>query len=243
MQAPSASHTPDRPDDDQALALTVHGLPAPEAVLAADARRTRRGRWHMLLLALVCFAPVLASYFSFFVVQPRGAPQFGTLIEPPQLMPDVQVRQDGGPPMPLRSLRGQWLLLSVAGAACDARCESNLYLQRQLREMLGKDKDRLDWVWLVSDSQPVRTDLQPALATATVLHVPEATLANWLQAEPDHNLSDHLYVVDPMGRWMMRFPAGMEAGQATQARRDLGRLLRASASWDQAGRGVTGPQP
>ena len=35
---------------------------------------------------------------------------------------------------------------------------------------------------------------------------------------------------------MMRFPARMDGAGATQARRDLERLLRAAASWDQPGR-------
>ena len=39
-----------------------------------------------------------------------------------------------------------------------------------------------------------------------------------------------------MGRWMMRLPAGMDTPKASQARRDLERLLRASASWDTPGR-------
>jgi hypothetical protein len=40
-----------------------------------------------------------------------------------------------------------------------------------------------------------------------------------------------------MGHWMMRFPAGLDLATASQARRDLERLLRASSSWDRAGRG------
>jgi hypothetical protein len=39
-----------------------------------------------------------------------------------------------------------------------------------------------------------------------------------------------------MGNWMMRFPAGMDVQMASKARRDLDRLMRASASWDEAGR-------
>jgi hypothetical protein len=49
-------------------------------------------------------------------------------------------------------------------------------------------------------------------------------------------LQDHLYVVDPQGHWMMRFPAHMDVASASKAKRDLERLMRASASWDQAGR-------
>jgi hypothetical protein len=46
-------------------------------------------------------------------------------------------------------------------------------------------------------------------------------------------LEDHLYVVDPIGNWMMRFPAQADP---KQVKRDLDRLLRASAFWDKGGR-------
>jgi len=45
-----------------------------------------------------------------------------------------------------------------------------------------------------------------------------------------------LYVVDPMGNWMMRFPPGISLENASRFKRDIERLLRASASWDTAGR-------
>ena len=111
-----------------------------------------------------------------------------------------------------------------------------MYLQRQLREGLNKDKERLDWVWLVSDAQPVRAALAPALRQATVLRMDPAQLALWLAPAAGRQLADHLYVVDPMGNWMMRFPAGLDQAGAPKAKRDLERLMRASASWDQPGR-------
>ncbi|MFT3779647.1 MAG: hypothetical protein QM772_15475 [Ottowia sp.] len=218
------------------LALTVHGMPAPEGVLSQDARRTRAGRWKMLLLALVCAAPVVASYLSYYVIRPEGRRNFGVLIDPQRPIPAAHATDLSGQPIELPALKGQWLLVSVAGGACDARCENNLYLQRQLREALGKDKDRLDWVWLVDDQARVPDALRPALAKATVVRVPAAELAAWLAPEAGHELREHLYVVDPMGHWMMRFPANLERADAGRAKRDLERLLRASASWDEAGR-------
>ena len=59
----------------------------------------------------------------------------------------------------LPALKGQWLLVSVSGGACDASCEGHLYLQRQLRESLGREKDRVDWVWLVDDGSRNRDAL------------------------------------------------------------------------------------
>ena len=69
-----------------------------------------------------------------------------------------------------------------------------------------------------------------------VRRVDAATLATWLQPAPGHTLEEHLYVVDPQGHWMMRFPARLDRAGAAKAKRDLDRLLRASASWDQPGR-------
>ncbi len=41
-------------------------------------------------------------------------------------------------------------------------------------------------------------------------------------------------MVDPLGHWMMRFPADARSPALPRCKRDLDRLLRASASWDQA---------
>lgn len=190
----------------------------------------------MLAVLAVCAAPVVASYFTYYVVRPEGRRNFGELIDPQRPLPAFTATALDGKPVPLASLRGQWLLVSVASAGCDTACEKHLYLQRQLREGLNKDKDRLDWVWLVPDALPVRAALAPALRQATVLRMDAAQLGQWLAPAAGHQLSEHLYVIDPMGNWMMRFPAGLDQSGAPKAKRDLERLMRASASWDLAGR-------
>ncbi len=216
--------------------MSVHSLPTP-AGLAQDAtRRTRTGRWKMLAVLAVCAAPVIASYFTYYVVRPEGRRNFGELIEPQRPLPALEAAAADGRRVPLPSLKGQWLLISVADGACDAACERHLYLQRQLRESLGKEKDRMDWVWLVTGDAPVREALRPALSEATVLRVDAAALSQWLAPTAGRTLPDHLYVVDPQGNWMMRFPAGLDAAAAAKAKRDLERLMRASAGWDKAGR-------
>lgn len=190
----------------------------------------------MLLILLVCASPVLASYFTYYVIRPEGRRNFGELIEPQRPLPALSASTGAGAGVDLQTLKGQWLLISVSGAQCEAACQNHLYLQRQLRESLGKDKSRLDWVWLVSDAAPLAEHLQPALQGATVLRVTAQALAQWLAPAAGHALQDHLYLVDPMGQWMMRFPALMGLDGATRAKRDLERLMRASASWDLPGR-------
>lgn len=235
MSGSSSSNPAARPDRlDQPLDLTVHSLPGPREV--EEAQRTARGRFKMFVVMLICAAPVIASYFTYYVLRPEGRRNFGELIEAQPTLPAVTATTLDGRPSPLADLKGQWLLVSVGGGACPALCENHLYLQRQLRESLGKDKDRLDWVWLVDDAAPVRAELQPALAQATVLRVPREALAQWLKPSAGAALDEHLYVVDPLGHWMMRFPARLDREGAAKAKRDLERLMRASAGWDKAGR-------
>lgn len=222
--------------DDQPLGLTVHSLPHPQQAAAADAARTSTGRWKMIAVLLACAAPVIASYFAYYVVRPEGRRVFGELIEPQRAMPPIATTDLQGKAGRLDALKGQWLLVSVAGGACGEACEKNLYLQRQMRETLGKEKDRVDWVWLVGDDAAVPESLRPGLGQATVLRVPQAQLAQWLAPATGGALQDHLYVVDPQGHWMLRFPAHLDSAGAAKAKRDLDRLLRASASWDPPGR-------
>jgi hypothetical protein len=218
---------------DQPLTLTVHSLPSPGAGLARDVAATRRGRWKMFLLFLVSASPVIASYFTYYVIRPEGRRNYGELIEPQRPLPPIVAVDAQGREVPLTSLAHQWLFISVADSACDAQCERHLYLQRQLREGLGKDKDRMDWVWLRTGERAYPERLRAALQTATVLWVDEAQLATWLQPAPGARLADHLYVVDPLGNWMMRFPPNADP---SKMRRDLERLMRASSSWDRPGR-------
>jgi hypothetical protein len=234
MMTQSTSRSASTPVD-QMVRLSVHSLPDPSGS-PADAARTRLGRWKMLLVLLVCAAPVVASYFTYYVVRPDGRTNHGTLIQPSRALPSAQALplQDlTGRAVEPATLKGQWLLVTVAGGACDAACENKLYMQRQLRESLGKDKDRLDRVWLIDDGQPMRASLQAAMQGATVLKVPRAALSTWLQPEADQPLEAHWYLVDPMGQWMMRFPAQAEPRKVLK---DLTRLMRASAGWDEAGR-------
>lgn len=229
----SAPGSAETPDGAAGLSFTVHSMP----VAALDERRTRYGRLKMMLVLLVCAAPVIASYFTYFVVRPEGRTNYSELVQPLRPVPaDLPLSNLRGQATPPASLKGQWLLVVVSGGACNERCEKNLWLQRQLRESLGREKDRLDKVWLINDGAPARPETVQAVTTGvpvTVLRVPPEALAAWMQPASGRPLEDHMYIVDPMGNWMMRVPPQPEPAKL---KRDIEKLLRASASWDQPGR-------
>ena len=169
-------------------------------------------------------------------MRPKGQAGYGELIEPIRpIAGQTGVALDGGT-RALATLKGQWLLVSVGSGNCDSDCQQRLVLQRQLRESLGKHKDRVDWVWLVSDTAPVDASMKKPLGDAIVLRVDQATLDSWLVAPTGRDVADFLFVVDPLGNTMMRFPSRFDGAGAAKARLDLDRLLRASISWDTPGR-------
>jgi len=214
--------------------LTVHSLP--EARLGDAARSVRHGRLKMLLVLLVCAAPVIASYITYFVIRPEGRTNYGALITPTRALPALPLHDLDGRTVEAASLKGQWLLVAVAAADCDSACEKTLFTQRQLREMTGRERDRIDKVWFVVGDAAMPASLReivdadPALR---VLRVPRDALAAWLSPAPGQALEDHLYLVDPMGEWMMRMPANPDPAKV---KHDLDKLLRASGSWDRPGR-------
>jgi hypothetical protein len=223
----------DAPEQVSPLSFTVHSMPTPDL----SARRTASGRLKMLAVLAVCASPVIASYFTYFVIRPEGRTNYSEFVTPTRELPaSLPLTDLAGQVVPAASLRGQWLVVVVADAACDARCESHLLLQRQLRETLGREKARVDKVWLIPDDAAPRPEVLKALAPGdptTVLRTTTAELAQWLAPASGHRLDEHLYLVDPMGQWMMRTPIDPDPAKL---KKDIERLLRASASWDQPGR-------
>ena len=223
--------------DAEPLHLTVHAMPQADVAAGEAQRRTARGRLKMLLVLAACAAPVLASYFTFYVLRPEGRNNYATLIEPSRAMPATLPLSDlEGRPVSAATLRGQWLLVVVGRGGCDSDCEQRLFMQRQLREMTGRERDRIDKLWLVTDDAPIAPALRAALDAApatTVLRVPAPALQQWLAPTAGESLESHVYVVDPMGQWMMRAPPRADPAKF---KRDIDKLLRASSFWDRPGR-------
>ena len=231
---------PTPPDDPNAsgpesLTFTLHGTPAP--MRDYTAAQSRRGRITMLVILFACALPVIASYFTYYVIRPQGRTNYATLVEPQRPLPSldqVPAQDIDGHSVPLTTLKGQWLMIVVAPATCGKGCESNLYLQRQLREMMGAERDRIQKVWLVDSPEPIDPKLVAAVTakpSVSLFRVDRAALARWLEPDSERQLEDHIYIVDPLGNWMMRTPANPDP---VKLKKDVDKLLRASAWWNRA---------
>jgi cytochrome oxidase Cu insertion factor (SCO1/SenC/PrrC family) len=180
----------------------------------------------LFLIALICGAPIAISYFTYYVIQPKGgSTSYGTLIEPQRTIPPaLMVTGDDGHEVPLASLRGRWLMISVDSGACDEACVHKLYFMRQVRATQGAE--RVVTVWLRSDDASVPAVVRSAYPDTRMLRADPAAVAAWLPATDTTKDTDHIYLVDPNGNLMMRFPDHPDPSKIKQ---DVTKLLKWSS--------------
>ncbi len=193
----------------------------------SDAARSR-SRTKLYLVLAICAAPVIASYLVYYFVRPDARSNYGTLVDPQRPTPALHLKTLDGRAFDAASLRGKWVMLMVAGGDCPTRCVDRLYHLRQVRLTTGKDRDRVARVWLIPDATPLSTMLMREYDGTEMLRADPAELERWLPAatdEPAGSYAQHIYIVDPLGNLMMRFPVDADPNQT---KRDLAKLLRAS---------------
>jgi cytochrome oxidase Cu insertion factor (SCO1/SenC/PrrC family) len=187
----------------------------------SDAPHRKRSLASLWLIVALAVAPVAGSYLMYYFWPPERSVNYGELLEP-RALPDAALTGHDGAPFSLSSLKGKWVLAMVDGAACDAYCEKKLIYMRQLRLTQGKNMDRVERLWLVNDSAPPRSGLLDDHAGLRVARAGRAFLEG-LPARP--SAVDHIYLIDPLGNLMMRYPRDPEPNYMIK---DLTRLLKAS---------------
>ena len=116
-------------------------------------------RAKLLLIFLACAAPFVLGWAAwFFGWAPGTTGNYGELIAPRPLAGE-----------PLAALRGKWVMVMFDAAACDAYCEKKLYYMRQVRRAQGKNMQRVERLWIVTDAGTPASALAPLTEGARVL--------------------------------------------------------------------------
>jgi hypothetical protein len=192
-----------------------------------DQDKRQKGRWKLLAIIAICAAPVIASYLTYYVIKPSGRTNYGVILDPRAYpMPALGSTALDGKPRSLDAYKGKWIMLQADGAACQDKCKKKLFDMQQLRLMQGKEMDRLERVWLVTDDQPLETILMREYDGTRMLRVKPGALKGWLPVERNTAISDHIYMIDPLGNLMMRFPKDADPNKV---KKDIDKLLKASS--------------
>ncbi|KQQ91847.1 hypothetical protein [Massilia sp. Leaf139] len=197
-------------------------------VAAREANKARwNGRLKLIVLLLVCAAPIIASYVTYYIIKPEGRTNYGAFIDQrAHPMPKLASTTLDGRPETLEQLAGKWIMVKVGGGACLDACQKQLFAMRQLRTMQGKNMSRVERVWLITDDAPIDTMLIRQYDDVHMLRVPREQLSRWLPVEIGTTLDDHIFLIDPRSNVMMRFPKDPDP---RKVHKDLAKLLKASA--------------
>jgi hypothetical protein len=194
-----------------------------------QSRAGLRAHWKRLrplyLVVLVCVIPVVASYLAYYVFQPAGRTNYGALIDPQVPVPALALKGLDGSPFDIASLRGEWVMVSVDRADCSDACQTKLWNMRQIRTATGKERDRIERVFFITDETPTTTLLLREYEGTHFLRASADELARFLVRPADAALEDCVWLIDPLGHLMLRWPKGADP---SRMKKDVDRLLRAS---------------
>ncbi len=176
----------------------------------------------MLAIAALCIAPFVAALIAYYYWQPQGGMNYGDLI-PARPLIDPPLRHLDERVVRLSELKGKWILLQLDEAHCAAACRAKLYNMRQVRLAQGREMERVERVWLILDDAPLETLLMREYDGTRMLRASGSPLPAEFPAAGD--VRDHVYVIDPLGNLMLRFPKNADPARMNK---DLVRLLKAS---------------
>ena len=178
-----------------------------------------------LLLGTISLAPIVGSLVLYYFWQPQSFTNYGELITAVPLA-DVMIAARDGKALRIDELRGNWIFLMVDSGHCDDYCQSKLYVMRQIRLTQGKDQERIERVWVIPDGvrPPIGIDAEYQ-GTRTILPETGDFLARLPATDSPR---DHIYVIDPFGNLIMRFPRNVDPQRMKQ---DVAKLMKNSSGW------------
>lgn len=190
-------------------------------------------RLKMLLIFLLFAAPVIAAWVWNANIdrwRPAATTNYGELITPARPLGALNLPQLDGKPLAKDFLRGKWTLVYIGPGACDKDCQKNLYVMRQVRLALNEKMQRVQRLWIISDAQPaprlpVLLSDHPGLAVVRPSPTERAALLDAFRLPAAGHVENRIYIVDPLGNLMMRYPRHIDAEGVLK---DIQRLLLTS---------------
>lgn len=179
---------------------------------------------------LAVFAlPVVSAWFLYLNPEylPNTRSNRGDLIEAIVTLPTGEdLLSAERAPFDSDKLSGRWTLVVLGRAPCAEACRDKLREIRQIRLALGESRLSVERLLLSSDSGVV---VEPELAGTQVATLTPAGARHLLdQLGEDQSAFDRIYILDPMGRLMMRYRADAPPKDVLK---DMERLLKASKNW------------
>ncbi len=187
----------------------------------------------VLTAAVFIVSPILAWLIHAGVIdiglETAGGKNRGELIHPARLLAGFELVDDEGQPIDRENFLGKWSLLEIVDNACLEDCMKNIYKMRQLRLAIGKDAYRMQRVVIAekdTDMRKIMSD-NPGTLFYRIVEKSQPMLAQFPgYVEGDISLiAGRIYIVDPLGNLMMRYPGNVDPSDILE---DMRHLLKAT---------------
>jgi cytochrome oxidase Cu insertion factor (SCO1/SenC/PrrC family) len=191
------------------------------------------GKRKLLILALLFALPAALAFILYTSGwRPAATANYGDLAQPARPIGDVTLDTLDGKRLTFSKLNKKWALVYFGSAHCLARCEQDLYKMRQVHLAQGKEAERIERVFVVTDATALdllRYTLKDHPGMIVLVGPPAAVrqLAGQFSVPAGGALDglDRIYLVDPLGNFMLHYPPDADA---SGMRKDLARLLKVS---------------
>ncbi|GKS70236.1 cytochrome oxidase Cu insertion factor, SCO1/SenC/PrrC family [Nitrosomonas sp. PY1] len=123
----------------------------------------------------------------------------------------------------MKDLHGKWVLLTVDSGNCSEICKDKLYFMRQVRMVQGKEKHRIERLFLINDKIQPDSELMKQYEGTYFVNAEGSEILDSIETKDIQ--TKHIYLIDPIGNLMMRFPENIDG---TKMGHDIKRLLHVS---------------
>jgi cytochrome oxidase Cu insertion factor (SCO1/SenC/PrrC family) len=174
---------------------------------------------------------VLATLLYLTGWRPSSSGNHGELIQPVRQVDNGALQTLDGQSAHFSGLRGKWLMVHFGPSSCPEECMKNIYTMRQIHAAQAKEIGRVQRVFVATDMGAAEK-LKAKLVDYPEMRVwtgKKQALAEVLQSfgvdagQPAEQQG--IYLVDPLGNLIMRYPPGTDPGGMLK---DLTRLLKYS---------------
>lgn len=187
--------------------------------------RPHASRLTPVLLVLLFFGPLVAATLMYVFggneFRPARSVAHGELLADPATLPGTEFRTGDGTAF---TFHDKWSLIEVTAGDCGDACRESLYHTRQVRRALGKEMSRVQRVLVPTGAPPPAEFMareHPGIVTVAAGSPARAAL----DAALGPGSAGAVYIADPLGNVIMRFPAGTPM---KDLHKDLSLLLKAS---------------
>jgi len=205
----------------------VMGITEQEKEDSGVEKRSNKTFWILVIVFILPYVAAMTYYLAGDRLPDVQTSNRGELVVPVQSLGSLEFDLLQGDTASINDYEGKWLVLSIAGSVCGDSCLHNLYMMRQVRKALAKDRFRVSRAMLFSGATESLQGVISDYEGTDVWLGPQESISNLIAIVDTENqgVDGRLYIIDPLGNVMMRYKPDTDPKDLLK---DLQRLMKVS---------------